>query len=98
MRLDLFLKSARLVKRRTVAQTLCESGRVSVNGRATKPAKEVRPGDVVALRFSSRSIELEVVATRDEPSNRKLPPEALYRITAETRIAGEEDLWNENRS
>ncbi len=47
MRLDLFLKTSRLVKRRTVAQEMCVAGRVLVNGNEAKPAKEVKQGDVI---------------------------------------------------
>ena len=40
MRLDKFLKVSRLIKRRTVANTVSEMGRVLVNGNGAKPAKQ----------------------------------------------------------
>ena len=36
MRLDKYLKVTRLIKRRTIANEACDSGRISVNG---KPAR-----------------------------------------------------------
>jgi ribosomal 50S subunit-recycling heat shock protein len=36
MRLDKFLKTSRLIKRRTVANEACDSAHVSVNGRPAK--------------------------------------------------------------
>ena len=87
MRLDLFLKTSRLVKRRTVAQELCDAGRVLVNGQAAKPAKEIRPGDRLALSYATRTIEVDVLAVPPSPRNVKMPPEELYRVTADRRIS-----------
>ena len=88
MRLDLFLKTSRLIKRRTLAREMCENGRVLVNGREAKPSKEMKQGDVVTLKFSSRSIDLEVL---DALSAGKTPEER-YRIVSETRVPKESDL------
>jgi ribosomal 50S subunit-recycling heat shock protein len=93
-----YLKASRLVKRRTVAREMCEGGRVLVNGRAARPAKEVKPGDVIQLKYSSRIVDLEVLGVLEASSKKNVPPEGLYRVTAETRQAGEKDLWNENLS
>jgi len=97
VRLDVFLKIARLIKRRTIAREMCDKGKVLVNGHEAKPAKEVRPGDSIALKFASRIIDLEVIGM-PAASAKKLLPEELYRITAETRLPREKDLWNENNS
>ncbi len=91
MRLDLFLKTSRLIKRRALARDMCDNGRVLVNGREAKPAKEMKQGDVVTLRFSLRSIDLEVLGA-SAASSRKTPPEDFYRIISETRIPKESDL------
>ena len=88
MRLDLFLKTSRLVKRRTVAQEMCVAGRVLVNSHEAKPAKEVKPGDVVTLKFSSRIVNLEIIGMLNT-SSRKASPEELYRVTSETRLPKE---------
>jgi ribosomal 50S subunit-recycling heat shock protein len=89
VRLDLFLKTSRLVKRRTVAQELCDAGRVLVNGAAAKPAKEVRPGDVLTLAFSSRTVEIEVLGL--PLKSRTAPSEESYRIRSEERRRDEHD-------
>ena len=47
MRLDKFLQVSRLVKRRTIANTLCSRGAVSVNGHAAKAGKMLAVGDVI---------------------------------------------------
>lgn len=96
MRLDLFLKASRLVKRRSVAREMCDNGRVLVNGRESKPAKEVKQGDVITLKFSSRIIDLEVLTLT--ASSKKASPEELYKVKSETRLPKDKDLWSENLS
>ena len=49
MRLDKFLQVSRLVKRRTVANTLCSKGAVSVNGHVAKAGKMLVVGDVICM-------------------------------------------------
>ena len=51
MRLDKFLKVSRLIKRRTVANSVCESARVFVNDNTAKPAKTVKVGDIITIEF-----------------------------------------------
>jgi ribosomal 50S subunit-recycling heat shock protein len=50
MRLDLFLKVSRLCSRRTLAQKLCDAGRVSINGNPAKSSGAVKAGDEILIR------------------------------------------------
>ena len=77
MRLDKYLKVARLIKRRTVANEACDNARVSANGRPVKASYDVKPGDVLELRFGERTVRVEVLAV-DEHANKAEAP-ALYR-------------------
>ncbi len=96
MRLDLFLKANRLVKRRAVARELCEAGRVFVNGRGARPAKEVRPGDVITLSYSSRVVEIEVLGIAEKP---KRPASSeCYRVISEKKARSEIDSWKKSPS
>ena len=49
MRVDKYLKAARILKRRTVSRQLAENQRIEVNGRIVKPAKEVYAGDIITV-------------------------------------------------
>jgi ribosome-associated heat shock protein Hsp15 len=49
VRLDRWLWAARVFKTRGVAAEACDGGRVDVNDQAAKPAKALRPGDVVRV-------------------------------------------------
>jgi ribosomal 50S subunit-recycling heat shock protein len=88
VRLDLFLKTSRLVKRRSVAQEMCIAGRVMVNGHEAKPAKDVKPGDVITLKFSSRIVDLEIIGMPNA-SSRKMSPDELYQVKSEVRLPKE---------
>ncbi len=61
MRLDKFLKVSRLIKRRTVANTVSEMGRVLVNGNPAKPAKQLKVGDIIEVEYSNRTEKVEVL-------------------------------------
>jgi ribosomal 50S subunit-recycling heat shock protein len=95
VRLDLFLKSSRLVKRRAVARELCDNGRVLVNDRQAKPGKELKQGDTITLQFSTRLIELEVLSIPAVPA-RTAPTEDLYRVRSDRRVSTDSDPWNKN--
>ncbi len=86
MRLDVFLKTSRLIKRRSVAQELCDAGSVRVNGREAKPAKEVRRGDSIELSFPSRVIVVEIIDELTEQAKKSSPHE-LYHVKTEKRLA-----------
>ncbi len=60
MRLDKWLKTSRLIKRRIVAQMACNQGRVFVNNRPSKASLELKVGDQVHLELGSRAITLAV--------------------------------------
>ena len=54
MRLDKYLKVSRIIKRRTVANEACDGGRVTVNGKIAKAGADVKPGDILTIRFGER--------------------------------------------
>ena len=89
VRLDLFLKTSRLVKRRTVAQEMCGAGKVLVNGHEAKPAKEIGPGDKLRLSYSTRIIEIEVLSVPAASKNVKSLPEELYRVIVDHKLSRE---------
>ena len=66
MRLDKFLKVSRLVKRRTVANELCDSGNVAINGKTAKAANNVEAGQELTLRFGNRVLTVAVVTVPDK--------------------------------
>ena len=81
LRIDKWLWAARFFKTRALASRACDLGRIRSNGVEAKPAREVRPGDRLAIRNEGGEFEVEVLAlslTRG-PAARA---QALYRETA----------------
>ena len=77
MRLDKYLKVSRLIKRRTVANEAADGGRVTVNGAPAKPSRDVKPGDVIEIRFGARTVKVEVLSVSENVSKADAP--AMYR-------------------
>ena len=60
--MDLFLKSSRLVPRRSVAKQLCEIGGIMVNGLPVKASKEIKIGDEIEIKRGERKTLVRVLA------------------------------------
>ena len=81
MRLDKYLKVSRIIKRRTVANEACSGGRVTLNGKTAKPGAEVKPGDIMTIRFGDHLGRYEILAV---PATVKKEGAAdMYRILEE---------------
>ncbi|MBQ2613849.1 MAG: RNA-binding S4 domain-containing protein [Clostridia bacterium] len=65
MRLDKYLKVSRLIKRRTVANEACDSGRVSVNGKIARASYDVKVGDILTIQFGAKPISVRVLEVKD---------------------------------
>jgi len=78
LRLDKYLKVSRLIKRRTVANEACDNERVKINGRVAKAGVEVKPGDVIEIRFGANTTKVEVLAVTEHVG--KDGAKELYRM------------------
>lgn len=70
MRIDKFLSSVNILKRRAIAQDMCENGVVSVNNTIAKSSKEVRVGDIIELRYLEYTKKYEILAL---PTTKTIP-------------------------
>ena len=52
MRIDDFLSTVGIIKRRTVAKEMGTNGLIMVNGRPVKPSYEVKFGDIIHIKGS----------------------------------------------
>ena len=68
MRIDKYLKNSRLIKRRTLANEVCEQGRVKINDKSAKPSAEVRIGDIIEIQFGSSISKVEVTSIAEHVS------------------------------
>ena len=65
LRLDKYLKVSRIIKRRSVANEVCDRQGVTANGRPVKASYDVKPGDVLEIRFGTRSVKVEVLSVAE---------------------------------
>ncbi|WP_024822608.1 S4 domain-containing protein [Aminobacterium mobile] len=91
MRLDKFLKDARLVKRRVVAQEMIEVGAVRLNGRQCRSSALVRVDDVVEVAYPTRILTVKVLVDDEKVIRRK--GIVSYELLKERRVSGEEKPW-----
>lgn len=82
MRLDKYLKSSRLIKRRTVAQSACESGYVLVNGKPQKSSYQVRLGDEIDMKFGRNPMRVRVTGLQE--TTRKDEASQMYEVLSES--------------
>jgi ribosomal 50S subunit-recycling heat shock protein len=88
IRLDLFLKRTGLVKRRSLAATLCDNEYVHLNGRPAGPGKAVKVGDRLQIRYAWKMVLTEVTAI---PAGKQVRKGEGYRIISEEAV--EEELF-----
>lgn len=88
LRIDKWLWAARFYKTRSLAVEEISKGRVLINEQTVKPARDVRPGDLVSVR---QGAVLRVVVVKGLSGQRGPAPVAqqLYEETEASRLARE---------
>lgn len=81
MRLDKYLKVARIIKRRTVANEACDAGRVLVGGKPARASYDVKTGDIIEVQLGARALRLEVLSVNEYA--KKEEAALLYRVMEE---------------
>jgi len=85
LRIDKWLWAARFFKTRSLAAKAIDGGKVRLNGEGTKPARELKPGDALAIRIGELEWLVEVRAL-----SRQRGPAAqaalLYAERADSRV------------
>lgn len=86
MRLDLFLRASRLCSRRTVAQRICEAGRVSINGSPAKSSHVVKSGDEIAIRGRDKLNTFRVLVIPSTRQTSRSDARTLYETLSEVSL------------
>ncbi len=74
MRIDKYINSVNITKRRSIAEDMCKSKVVSLNGKVVKPAKDVKVGDIIEIAYLEKTIKYEVLqipVTKSIPKSKK---------------------------
>ena len=78
MRLDKYLKVSRLIKRRTVANEVCDAKHVTVNGKIARASYDVMVGDVIEISMGQNVTRARVLNVAE--TVRKEDAAAMYEI------------------
>ncbi len=75
MRIDKFLNSVNITKRRAIAQDMLKNGAVFLNGQKAKQSKEVKVGDTIELHYLNGNIQkyevLEIPKLKTTPKSQQ---------------------------
>ena len=89
MRLDLFLKTSRLILRRSLAQKFCDADLVKINGQAAKSSKDIKAGDELEIKRGNRLLRVRIRQLPDKKQLARADAADLYEILSEEIVADE---------
>ena len=78
MRLDKYLKVSRIIKRRTVANEVCDAKRVTVNGKVARASYDVKVGDVIEIAIGANTTRIQVEKVMDFAGKDDAP--SMYKV------------------
>ena len=84
MRIDKYLKVSRLIIRRTIANELCNNGKVLINKKVAKPSTEVKENDEITLILGNKKITTKVLKLL--PYAKKKDADDMYQIISSDEI------------
>ena len=89
LRLDKYLKVSRIIKRRPIAKEVSDAGKITINGRVAKASTEVKPGDILSIRFGSRFLEVEIIDCKE--NIKAAEAKELYKVLKQEKISYTQD-------
>ena len=84
VRIDKWLWAARFFKTRALASRACDIGRVQFNNQPAKPAREVRPGDMLRVTNEGGDFHVEVLLLGEVRGPASVA-QTMYRETEESQ-------------
>ena len=84
--MDKWLWAARFFKTRSLAANACDLGRIEANGITSKPAREVKAGDLLRIKKDTIEFQVEVLGLSEVRGPAPVA-QALYRETEASKEA-----------
>ena len=78
MRLDKYLKVSRIIKRRTVANEVCDAKHATVNGKLARASYDVKAGDIIEIIMGQNVTKVQVLNVAE--TVRKEDASSMYKI------------------
>lgn len=61
MRVDKFINTVNITKRRAISEDMCKNGVVRINGVVVKASKDVKIGDTISIHYLEKVVKYEVL-------------------------------------
>ena len=87
VRIDKWLWAVRIFKTRTLAADACKSSRVTVNGTAAKPSRDIAEGNIITVRKGAVTYTLRVLGLANNRQPAKDVPLFMENITPVEELA-----------
>lgn len=74
MRIDKFLNTVNIVKRRAIGEDMLEHDVVYINNKVVKKSKEVKVGDIIEIRYLEKTEKYQVLSiptTKSTPKSKQ---------------------------
>lgn len=71
MRVDKYLKVARILKKREVAKNLALEGRLLIHDKPIKPSYEVKINDEITIVFGHRTFTIRILEIKENASKQE---------------------------
>ncbi|HAE61578.1 MAG TPA: hypothetical protein DCG38_04505 [Eubacteriaceae bacterium] len=78
MRLDKYLKTSRLIKRRTLAKEACDKGKIMVNGNVAKAGTDIKIGDEISITLGAKTMTVVIEDLADHV--KKEEAQNMYKV------------------
>ncbi len=86
VRIDKYIWSIRCYKTRSEATEACKGNKVQLNGSPVKPSKEVKIGDVIAVRKGSAQFTYKILQLAENRMGAKSVPDYAENLTPQSEI------------
>ena len=72
------MKVSRIIKRRTIANEVCDAKKVSVNGKIARASYDVKEGDVLEIQMGENLLRAKVLSVNEYAT--KADASSMYQI------------------
>ena len=85
-RIDKWLWALRIFKTRSLANEACAGGKVKMEGKAVKPSRMIKVGDIIQVRKDIIKHEYKMLQIAEKRVNAKLVPDFLIDLTPKEEL------------
>jgi ribosome-associated heat shock protein Hsp15 len=94
VRIDKWLWAVRIYKTRSMAAEACSSGKVKIDGKSIKPAKEISEGMIIELYKDMMHRKFKVLQLLEKRVAAKLVAEYMEDLTPESEFVNRESVMS----